>query len=389
MKKKKMKRQVNIAMKKNKAKKVCVIIGLSSFLILYLISFACAMDERDDGFYFTVKDIKTGETIFVTSRYVNEGDQYLNEENKLFEVIKVEKDAAYAKFIKKENLMDLLKTTGRIDEAETSSAQGQLTKRIGIYCTHSDESYAPTDGRSSIPGHGGIFEVAETLKKALEKNGVEVFFSDRPHDPHDGTAYQRSRRTAAELLKNRLDALIDVHRDAVPAQYYKGNIKGEDIAKIRLVVGRQNPNRAANDNFAKQLKAISDKIYPGLVKGIFYAKGDYNQDLAPRTILIEAGSNTNSRQDAEEGAAFFADVVTRTLYGADNRKDIGPGGMAAPIRGETASIGKTLLWIIALAVVGIGGYVLISGGSYKEISSKIKKFANEELANFLGRKRKK
>ena len=76
--------------------------------------------------------------------------------------------------------------------------------------------------------------------------------------------------------------------------------------QIRLVVGRQNQNMQANLDFAKQIKAYYDEKKPGLIKGIFMAKGNYNQDLAPRSILIEVGTHTNSLEAAQNGAAVFA-----------------------------------------------------------------------------------
>lgn len=69
---------------------------------------------------------------------------------------------------------------------------------------------------------------------------------------------------------------------------YQGNVNGRPLAKTQLVVGRQNPQMNTVNNFAQQLKAIADNKYPGLVKGIFYGKGGYNQDIYPRSILIEA-----------------------------------------------------------------------------------------------------
>ena len=68
---------------------------------------------------------------------------------------------------------------------------------MALYCTHSDESYEEGDGKSSIEKRGGIYDVAEKLKAALEKKGVTVYYSDENHFPHDAGAYRRSRSTAA------------------------------------------------------------------------------------------------------------------------------------------------------------------------------------------------
>ena len=43
------------------------------------------LDERVDGFY-TLKDIKSGETIMRTARIIHPGDEYINSANKLYRV---------------------------------------------------------------------------------------------------------------------------------------------------------------------------------------------------------------------------------------------------------------------------------------------------------------
>lgn len=45
-------------------------------------------------------------------------------------------------------------------------------KVVGLYCTHSDESYEDGDGASSVsPAGPGIHDVAATLKSWLEDQG--------------------------------------------------------------------------------------------------------------------------------------------------------------------------------------------------------------------------
>ena len=50
-------------------------------------------------------------------------------------------------------------------------------------------------------------------------------------------------------------AILDVHRDAVPADQYKADIDGEEVSKVRVVIGGRNQNSAANKEFAYKLKA--------------------------------------------------------------------------------------------------------------------------------------
>lgn len=382
-------------MKKTITKLIILFVILSIALFCFC-SGAMAEEEREKG-YFTVYEEGTDKKIFATSMVVNVGDQYLDEDNNFYEVVKVSGDKAYAKFLRKEDIAKALDfpeakaMASAAQENYNASKTAELKKErvIAVYHTHSDESYIPTDGKSSIPYKGGIFKVGDSLTAALERKGIKVIHSMKPHDPHDSMAYQRSRRTVMELLKQSPDALLDIHRDAVPAEEYQGKVNGKTLAKVRLVIGRQNPQMSTINNFAWQLKATADKKYPGLIKGIFYGKGSYNQDLFPHAMLIEAGTYTNSRYNAEDGVDFMADVIAATIYGEDYQKKVGPGGGATTqIPGEGGNAAKTIGWIVGIAIVGLGAYMFISTGGWKELSSKVKRFTGSEFANFLGNTKK-
>jgi stage II sporulation protein P len=388
-------KKVNIVMMKGIIKTIAV--SLLFALALYTFcSMALAEEEKEDG-YFTVYEEGTNKKIFATSMIVSIGDQYLDEENNFYEVVKVSGDKAYARFKQKvdiERSLDYpeakaMAAAAQEDYNTLKAAELKKDRVIAIYHTHSDESYIPTDGTSSIPYKGGIFKVGDSITAALERKGIKVTHSLKPHDPHDSMAYQRSRRTAMDLLKNGPDALVDVHRDAVPAEEYQGNVNGRPLAKVRLVVGRQNPQMSTINNFAWQLKANADRKYPGLVKGIFYGKGGYNQDLFPHSILIEAGTYTNSRYKAEDGADIMADVLATTIYGPDYQKKVTPGGgTTTQIPGEGGGAARALGWIVGIAIVGVGAYIFISTGGWNELSAKVRRFAGSEFANFLGNIRK-
>jgi stage II sporulation protein P len=242
------------------------------------------------------------------------GDEYLNEDNRFYRVYQIRGDVARVKFVRREKLeladdrptlmMQWIAAIESLWRKDNDNVQTPPGKRsIAVYYTHSDESYVPTDGRSSIEGKGTIFKVGSNLASEFRKIGVPVIDDKTPHDPHDAMAYDRSRRTAVQLLKRRPLALLDCHRDAVPPQEYRKVLNNQEVTKVRIVIGRQNPNMAANNAFAKQVKAVVDRKYPGMVRGIYYGKGAYNQDLAPRAILLEFGAHTNSRYAAERGSA--------------------------------------------------------------------------------------
>ncbi|NLZ93582.1 MAG: stage II sporulation protein P, partial [Firmicutes bacterium] len=215
------------------------------------------------------------------------------------------------------------------------------------------------------------------------EKGIKVIRSKEPHTPHDAGAYQRSRRTVEEALKEQPDVLIDVHRDAVPEEEYLEEVEGEERVQVQLVVGRQNQNRANNQQFAEGLKKKADEKYPGLVKGIFMARGNYNQDMSPRAILIEVGSHTNDKAQAEETVALFSEVLNDYVYGtAEGEQAASPAPTTSKGAGGTAL--RSVLWLVIGVVVAVAIYLLISTGGFTQMKQKLQDFKNKEMSNFLG-----
>ena len=231
---------------------------------------------------------------------VNTGDEYITPTNQRFKVIRLQGIRLIVGMLVRRRC----RRQGRCSEPETSGRercrQRHREDRPSLSITPiPDESYVPSDGTESKRGDGGIFDVGETLKNKLQAMGINAIHDTTPHDPHDPNAYYRSRRTAAKLLKQGPVLLVDVHRDSVPPEVYATNVEGTEATKVKLVVGRQNSNMSTNLELAKRLKAHMDEVSPGLSGGIFMGKGNYNQDLTPRSILVEVGADTNSKTDAE------------------------------------------------------------------------------------------
>lgn len=182
-------------------------------------------------------------------------------------------------------------------------------RRVLLIHTHNGESFVSSDGTDMKEGKGGIHEVGAALAEALEKEGLAATHDESIHLPHDRSAYRRSRNTIVQRFRESPAMVIDVHRDATPAEYYAHEIDGKGVTQVRMVVGRQNPNRSQNLKLARELKSIADEMYPGLVKGIYSGRGNYNQDLGPRVILFEMGAHTNARESAERSARYMAKVI--------------------------------------------------------------------------------
>ena len=252
-------------------------------------------------------------------------------------------------------------------------ARAEKAGRIGMYSTHSDESYVPSDGDSSLRKDAGIYDVGNALKDALEEYGITVEYSEDTFFPHDAGAYRRSRATAEELLKDAPDALFDIHRDAIPAEQYETEIDGEAASKVRLFVGRSNPNAAENKAFARQLKAAADEQYPGLIKDIFIGKGNYNQELFPHALLLEFGTHEIDKDRAITATRYMASVINDVLYG---------GGKKGAAKGGGAASG--ILWIIGLAALAAIVYAFAATGSAGGAWRRLRRGASELTGGAIG-----
>ncbi len=337
------------------------------------------MEELDHGF-FIMKNIETRDTIMRTARIIGPGDEYINAENDLYRVINIEGNVAWARHLEKIKLKEIspdewLKEAFEWTAITIETQQKQTAPpAIGVYHSHGAESYVPSDGTDSIPEGGGIIDVGSSFAESLEDNGLDVIHTDEPHVPHDAGAYYRSRRTAEELLGKGADVLFDIHRDAVPAQEYLAAVDSEEKVQLQFVVGQQNQNVQVNRAFAESLKSVTDDIYPNLIKGIFMARGNYNQDMIPLSMLIEVGSHENTKEGAEESISLFGDAVTTYFVGPQGRQ-------AQRSAGETAL--RSVLWLLLIAGLVLGIYLLISTKNMDELRSKLNHFFKREFAELV------
>lgn len=342
-----------------------------------------------DG-YYTWRD-EAGDIITYTALAPAVGDTYITADNRLYEVVEVGEDRTVRAEFREE--VELPRVAGEVATApavrqlagfswlgrwlaaavELVQARDRSAEPgpIGIYHSHNAESYVPDSGDEFKEPHGDILEVGRALKEALEEQGYRVIWSDRSHLPHDGGAYQRSRATVRELLEQGAVALIDVHRDAIPAEQYRDVVAGEELTKVRLVVGRQNPNREANLELAKRIKAVADERYPGLVKGIFNARGNYNQDVGPRTILMEFGTHETSLEEAVRAAKLMAEVYPAAAGFA-------PGTAQQADRQIGGAGWRSAFWVLLVALGAAFGYLWINEGSPQAAWTRLKGFFRRE-----------
>jgi len=362
-------------------------------LVFVLLSCTVLADdwyESDPG-YFTLVD-ENGKELTVMAREIFKDDEYISGDNKHYKVVRVDKAKRYA-YAKLVGEITLPAAAGE----DVYVAAQQQKGSVVLYATHNSESYVPSDGKESIKGKGGILDVAESFRNNLEKKGIKAVLDKTSHDPHDAGSYRRSRQTAVKLIKANMPvaAAFDIHRDAVPKSHYVTQVDGQDMVKVRIVIGRRNQNRQANQELAEKIKSVADKTYPGLIKDIFIGKGSYNQELSPRALLFEIGTYENSKEAAQKTTAYLADVVSKAMFGGTAERQSRKTGESTgektkiqPIDQEkTSGGGRGLLWLLVVLVVGGVGFLFLSMGG-REMSSKVKRSVREEFSSFLGRNKR-
>ena len=318
------------------------------------------------------------------------GDEYISGDNRLYRIVSIDGAArtAVAEHLGFEPAPQSRAVSAFAASAlaegddQAEKALGDDKKLICMYSTHSDESYIPEDGESSKLKNAGIYDVGNTLKDNLESLGVTVVYSEETFHPHDAGAYSRSRAVAEELIKKLPDALIDIHRDGIPKEEYETEIDGEDASMVRLFVGRNNPNSAVNREFAKELKAVADEKYPGLIKDIFIGKGNYNQELYPQAILLEFGTHEIEKQKAMDSTKYMAAVLSDVLYGPSAKAE-----SAAPAAAKNTAAAGGVIWILVIAGVAAAIYAFLSTGSGKGAVKKMKRSLSEMTGGLTGKKR--
>lgn len=350
-------------------------VWIAVFLILLIMLplAACAEGEGEDVYRLVDNQ---GRAVTYFAGTPDAGDEYIAADNSHYRVTRVD-EANKTATVESLGAFALPDVSFLSELAKPVLSTGSK-KAVALYCTHSDESYTPTDGKSSLAKRGGIYDVAESFKAALEKEGVTVYYSNENHYPHDAGAYRRSRATAATLAEKGVDAIMDIHRDGIPdAGEYAKSINGEDATKVRLLVGRSNQNAEANKAFAARIKAVGDQMYPGLIKDIYIGKGTYNQDLMSQAVLLEFGTYTNEKEAVLNSTEYMADVMNKTLYG-------GVKGAAQARQKESAGAWKGIGWLLAALVVGALVFGFVATGSGQGALQKWKRTFQEMTGGLLG-----
>jgi stage II sporulation protein P len=207
--------------------------------------------------------------------------------------------------------------------------------KILIFHTHSMEGFSdsgPTDPMEGIMGVGRF--LSQLLN---EKYGIETLHHTGRYDFVNGKsqrsgAYEVMEPDIRRVLSENpsIEMAIDVHRDGlnagVPAMVE--SVNGKRTAKIMFVLGmcRENRNGVIRDapglsspyvfeNTALALKAqlAANELFPGFTRRIYMNPYRYSLHMLPKSMLVEVGSQYNTKREALNAAEALAEVLARVV----------------------------------------------------------------------------
>lgn len=203
--------------------------------------------------------------------------------------------------------------------------------QILLYHTHSQESFADSkEGEVEDT----IIGVGNYLTELLTKNyGYQVIHVTEAFDMESGeldrsAAYDYAGTYLEMILEENpsIEVVIDLHRDGVPEnRHLVTEINGKPTAQIMFYNGLSYtiargsldylPNPYIQDNlaFSFQMEYQAAQYYPDFYRGIYLAGYRYNLHLRPRSVLVEAGAQTNTVQEVKNAMEPFADILNRVL----------------------------------------------------------------------------
>lgn len=203
--------------------------------------------------------------------------------------------------------------------------------KILIYHTHGSEAFS--DSKSGKKKET-IIGVGDMLTKILEEDyGIKVYHDRSFYDTINGRldrskAYTYAGNAVTKLLEQypSIEVIIDLHRDAVTeGKKLVTTIDGKETAQIMFFNGLsrtamngdisylKNPNKETNLAFSLQMQLKAAELYPGFTRKIYLKGYRYNLHLKPRSLLIEAGAQTNTKDEVKNAMEPLARLLYEVL----------------------------------------------------------------------------
>ncbi len=202
--------------------------------------------------------------------------------------------------------------------------QNKKGPKILIFHTHSQETFK--DGAS-------IVDMGAYLTDRLNALGIESMHHKGVYDLVNGKldrskAYELSCKAVTEILNQNpsIEVVIDLHRDGVREDLHLvTEINGKQTAKIMFFNGLSrtkqngdiaylyNPYIQDNLSFSLQMQLEAESQYPGFARRIYLKGYRYSLYMMPKSLLVEAGAQTNTGDEVRNAMDLLANTLNEVL----------------------------------------------------------------------------
>ena len=203
--------------------------------------------------------------------------------------------------------------------------------QILIFHTHSQEKFSDSTDDDST----SILGVGDYLTELLTGKGYNVIHDRSVYDYVDGKldrskAYTYAEQGIESILESNpsIEVVIDLHRDGVAdTTHLVTEVDGRQMAKIMFFNGISysnvkgninylyNPYRDDNLAMSLQMHLIGEAYYPGFLRRNYINAYRYCLHERAKSMLIEAGAQTNTFEEVKNAMEPLADMLDKLLTG--------------------------------------------------------------------------
>lgn len=203
--------------------------------------------------------------------------------------------------------------------------------QILIFHTHSQEKFADSTDDDST----SILGVGDYLTELLTGKGYNIIHDRSVYDYVDGKldrskAYTYAEQGIESILESNpsIEVVIDLHRDGVAdTTHLVTEVDGRQMAKIMFFNGISysnvkgninylyNPYRDDNLAMSLQMHLIGEAYYPGFLRRNYINAYRYCLHERAKSMLIEAGAQTNTFEEVKNAMEPLADMLDKLLTG--------------------------------------------------------------------------
>ncbi|WP_317366742.1 stage II sporulation protein P [uncultured Tyzzerella sp.] len=214
--------------------------------------------------------------------------------------------------------------------------KSQSEPKVLIFHTHPHEMFKDSNENDI---NEGIVGVGTRLANLLEEEyGIKTLhITESSFDTINGRlqrngAYERMEPVIQKVLEENpsIELVIDLHRDGVNENTrLVENINGKPTAKIMFFNGISrimengklnnisnlpNPNIYTNLALSFNMQKEATEKYPGFTRKIYIKPYRYSLHLKPKTMLIEAGAQNNTKEEMYNAMEILAELINNVIF---------------------------------------------------------------------------